>query len=340
MRILLIACWLLLCAPVACAFPDRPLTLVMPYPATGSPDIDGTSRITKLIRTMQSFSVPPLTDSLARELVQLLTAALNQTVNLDRHPAGNTIAGTHHAAQAEPDGYTLLFAGNPTITIYPSLYPQLPFDPQRDLAPVAALARMPMALIATRDNPAITVRHVIERARRMPGRINYAALGDGSTSHLTGELFRTMSGAEMVHVNYNGSAPAINAVVTRNVEFGFVPLTSALPFLNGGRIRIIAVSSAARHASVAAVPTVVESGLTGFEADGWFGVFAPAGTPRAVISLLNRAINRALSEDILQRMLIKQGLAAAPGTPENFRDLIVKDTLRWSRLLRTVAASR
>ncbi len=338
MRILLIVGWLLLTVPGVHAFPDRPLTLVMPYPATGSPDIDGASRITKLIKTMQSFSSPPLTDSLALELVQLLSGVLDQPVNFERHPAGNTIAGTRYAAEAKPDGYTLLFAGNPTVTIYPSLYPRLPFNPRKDLAPVAAYARMPMVMIANRDNPTKTVQQVIERARAMPGKINYSALGDGSTAHLTGELFRAMSGAEIVHVNYNGSAPAINAVATRNVEFGFVPLTAALPFMKGGMIKVVAVTSASRHASVPHVPTFGESGLAEFEASGWFGVFAPAATPRAILLQLNAAINRVLSEDFLQRTLIKQGLIAAPGTPDYFRALIERDSERWARLLKTATA--
>lgn len=333
MRALLI---LLLLGQIACchAYPDRPLTLVVPFPATGSADITGTPRITKLIKMMQTLSTPSLTDSLAQQLAQVLTGALGQPVNLERHPSGKTIAGTRYAARATPDGYTLLFAGNPTITIYPSLYPSLPFDPARDLMPVATIAWLPIALIAASDNPAQTVGYLIERARLMPGQINYAAVGDGSTAHLTGELFRVMSGTEIVRVNYNGSVPAVNAVFTRQVEFGFVPLTAVLPYLEGGKVRIIAVASAARHPAAPEVPTIAESGLTGFEASGWFGVFAPARTSSAIVSLLNYEINKALATEALQRALSSQGLLAAPGSSEEFRALIEKDRARWARLLK------
>ena len=241
-----------------------------------------------------------------------------------------------YAAQAAPDGYTLLFAGNPTITIFPSLYRRLPFDPTRDLIPVANMARMPIALITASDNPAKTVRDVIERARFMPGQINYAVVGDGTTSHLTGESFRAASGIEIVHVNYNGSVPAINAVITRNIEFGFVPLTAVLPYSKSWQGADYRIASAGRHPAVPEVPTIAESGLDGFEADGWFGVFAPARTSGAIVSLLNYEINRALSEESLQRMLSGKGLLAAPGTPEEFRALIEKDRERWAHLLKTI----
>ncbi len=338
MRILL-AGWILLIAASAHAYPDRPVTLVMPFPPTGSADIYGTPRITKLVKMMQTLSTPSLTDSLALDLAQSLGGALDRPVNLERHPRGQTILGARYAARAKPDGYTLLFAGNPTITIYPSLYTKLPFDPLKDLLPVAAFARMPIALITASDNPAKTVRYLIDRARMMPGQINYAAVGDASTAHLTGELFRALSGTQIVHVTYNGSVPAINAVVTRHVEFGFVPLAGVLPYLEGGKVRIIALASGARHPAVPTAPTIAESGLTGFEANGWFGVFAPARTSGAIVSLLNYEINKVLAEESLQRTLLAQGFTAAPGSSEEFRELIVKDSERWARVLKSVALS-
>lgn len=322
------------------AFPDRPLTLVVPFPATGTADIYGVPRITKLLKVMQTLSTPSLTDSLALELGRLLTAALGQPVNFERHAKGRTLMGARYAARAKPDGYTLLLAGNPTITIYPSLYPNPPFDPLKDLAPVAALAGMPMALVTARANPAATVRQLIEHARFVPGQINYAVVGGGSTSHLTGELFRAMSGIDIMRVSYNGSTPALNAVVTHNVEFGFVPLTAVLPFLEGGKVRIVAITARERHPVVPQVPTIAESGVTGFDASGWFGVFAPARTSGAIISLLNYEINRALSEHLMQRSLVAQGLTSAVGTPEEFRALIEKDSARWARLLKNLAVSR
>ncbi len=328
---------------IACchaAYPDRPVVLILPFPGTGSTDISGIPRISKLLRIMQNVSAPSLTDNMVRQLQQTLTGALGQPVNLLRRGSGKTNAGTRYVAQSAADGYTLLFADNPTITVFPALNPSPSFDTLRDLVPVAMFARMPIALITVANHPQESLRDVIERARRFPGSINYASAGDGSTSHLTGELFATMSGAQIVHVNYNGSLPAMNAVLTEQVELGFVPLPAVLPYLAGGKIRIIAMASATRHPAVAGVPTIAEAGVADFNASGWFGLFAPARTPGNIVSLLNYDINRALSEDSLQRSLIAQGLLPAPGTSEEFRAEVESDRERWSRVLKTTALRR
>ena len=329
---------LLLLTQIACsyAYPDRPLALILPFPATGSTDIAGIPRISKLMRIMQTVSAPSLTDNLVQQLQQTLAGALGQPVHVYRRVRGKTNAGTRYVAMSAADGYTLLFADNPTITIFPALNPKPPFDALTDLVPVATFAHMPIALIAATDHSKESMRNVIERARRLPGSINYASAGDGSTSHLTGELFRAISGAEIVHVNYNGSLPAINAVVTSQVELGFVPLSAVLPYLDGGKVHVIAVASALRHPVMPEVPTIAESGLPGFDASGWFGVFAPARTPAAIVSLLNHEINRALADESLQRALIAQGLSPAPGSIEDFRALVTRDRARWVPLLKAV----
>jgi len=336
MRALLV---LLLLGRIACccAYPDRPLALILPFPATGSTDIAGIPRISKLLRIMQTVATPSLTDALALELRQTLTGALGQPVRLYRRSGGRTGAGVRYVAQSAADGYTLLFADNPAITINPALNPHRGFDPLHDLQPVAELARMPLAMIAARLPPELTVRDVLDRAQSWPGSINYASAGDGSTSHLAGELFRAMGKAEIVHVAYNGSVAAINAVVTGQIQFGFVPLPAVLPYLGVSKVRIVAVSSAVRHPAVPDVPTIAEAGIAGFDASGWFGVFAPARTSSAIVSLLNYEINKALATEPLQGMLVNQGLLAAPGSTEEFRALIEKDRERWSRLLKTVA---
>jgi tripartite-type tricarboxylate transporter receptor subunit TctC len=149
-----------------------------------------------------------------------------------------------------------------------------------------------------------------------------------------------MTGAQIVHVNYNGSLPAINAVLTAQVELGFVPLSAVLPYLGGGKIRIIAMASATRHPAVADIATIAEAGVPGFDASGWFGLFAPARTPSAIVSLLNYDINRALSEDLLQRSLLAQGMVPAPGTSEEFRAQVQSDRERWTRVLKTIAVKR
>lgn len=318
------------------AYPERPLTLILPFPSTGSTDIAGIPRISKLVRVMQTMSAPSLTDNLVHQLQQTLAGALGQPVKLLRRAGGKTNAGTRFVAMAAANGYTLLFADNPTITIFPALNPAPPFDPLRDLMPVAKFAYLPIALIAANsDHPVPSVREIIDRARRLPGSINYASAGDGSTSHLTGELFRAMGGAAIVHVNYNGSLPAINAVLTGQVELGFVPLPAVLPYLDGGKLKVIAMASAARHPAVPDVLTIAEAGVAGFDASGWFGVFVPPRTPVAIVSLLNHEINKALAAGALENMLVQQGLLVAPGSAEAFRALIQKDRERWARMLKT-----
>jgi tripartite-type tricarboxylate transporter receptor subunit TctC len=337
-----VAAWLLL-ALTACshaAYPERPVELILPFPATGSTDIAGIPRISKLARIMQTVSTPSLTDTMVQQIQQSLAAALGQPVHVLRRVRGKTNAGTRYVAQSVADGYTLLFADNPTITVFPALNPKPPINTVTDLVPVAMFARMPIALIVSTGQPQETVRDVIERARRFPGSINYASAGDGSTSHLTGELFATMTGAQIVHVNYNGSLPAINAVLTAQVELGFVPLAAVLPYLGGGKIRIIAMASATRHPAVADIATIAEAGVPGFDASGWFGLFAPARTPSAIVSLLNYDINRALSEDLLQRSLVAQGMLPAPGSSEEFRAQVQSDRERWTRVLKTAAVNR
>src|SRR4051812_25235861 len=282
--------WLICMAFVTCshaAYPERPVELILPFPGTGSTDIAGIPRITKLARIMQNVSAPSLTDTMLQEIQQTLGAALGQPVNVLRRVRGKTNLGARYVANAAPDGYTLLFADTPTITVFPVLNPRPPIDVAAELVPVAMFARMPIALITVSERPHETLRDVIERARRLPGSINYASAGEGSTSHLTGELFAAMTGAQIEHVNYNGSLPAINAVLTTQVELGFVPLSAVLPYLGGGKIRIIAMASSMRHPAVADVPTIEESGVAGFNASGWFGLFAPARTPSAIVSLLN-----------------------------------------------------
>jgi len=337
-----VAAFILIClsAVSAAAYPERPVVLILPFPGTGSTDIAGIPRISKLARIMQNVSAPSLTDNMVQDIQQSLAAALGQPVNVLRRVRGKTNMGARYVAQSAPDGYTLLFADAPTITVFPVLNPKPPVDTATELVPVGMFARMPIALIAATDHPPETVREIVERARRLPGSINYGSAGEGSTSHLTGELLAAMTGAPIVHVNYNGSLPAMNAVLTGQVELAFVPLPAVLPYLPGGKVRIVAMASSMRHPAVAGIATIAESGVAGFDASGWFGLFAPARTPSAVISLLNYDLNRALGEEFLQRALTMQGMLPAPGTSEDFRAQVDADRARWGAILKTVVIKR
>ena len=337
-----VAAFILIClsAVSAAAYPERPVVLILPFPGTGSTDIAGIPRISKLARIMQNVSAPSLTDNMVQDIQQSLAAALGQPVNVLRRVRGKTNMGARYVAQSAPDGYTLLFADAPTITVFPVLNPKPPVDTATELVPVGMFARMPIALIAATDHPPETVREIVERARRLPGSINYGSAGEGSTSHLTGELLAAMTGAPIVHVNYNGSLPAMNAVLTGQVELAFVPLPAVLPYLPGGKVRIVAMASSMRHPAVAGIATIAESGVAGFDASGWFGLFAPARTPSAVISLLNYDLNRALGEEFLQRALTMQGMLPSPGTSEDFRAQVEADRARWGAILKTVVIKR
>jgi len=337
-----VAAFILIClsAVSAAAYPERPVVLILPFPGTGSTDIAGIPRISKLARIMQNVSAPSLTDNMVQDIQQSLAAALGQPVNVLRRVRGKKNMGARYVAQSAPDGYTLLFADAPTITVFPVLNPKPPVDTATELVPVGMFARMPIALIAATDHPPETVREIVERARRLPGSINYGSAGEGSTSHLTGELLAAMTGAPIVHVNYNGSLPAMNAVLTGQVELAFVPLPAVLPYLPGGKVRIVAMASSMRHPAVAGIATIAESGVAGFDASGWFGLFAPARTPSAVISLLNYDLNRALGEEFLQRALTMQGMLPAPGTSEDFRAQVDADRARWGAILKTVVIKR
>jgi hypothetical protein len=317
----------------AIAFPDRPLTLVVPYHATGTSDINGVPRMTKLVKLVQTLSTPSLTDALAQEVASGLSAALEQTVRVERIAGGMTVEGVQRVSRAVPDGHTLLFAGNQTIAINPLLMRQHNHDPQRNLVPVAEIAGMPIALIGERESPVHTIRQVIERVRSTPGRVGFASLGDTTTAYLAAEEFQRRMGLHFLHVNFNGSTPALNALATRNVEFGFVPLNAVLPFVGGGKVRVIAITSSRRHAALPDVPTIAESGLADYSISGWFGIFAPAATPAAIIALLNREICRVIAEDGWQRSLVARGLLPANSSAEAFRMLIARDSRRWAGLI-------
>jgi tripartite-type tricarboxylate transporter receptor subunit TctC len=319
------------------AFPDHSLTLVVPYPASGSADIEGSPRMTKLLKLVQTMATPSLPDTLALELTYGLSGALGQNVNFDRVAAGMTSAATRQVAHAAPDGHTLLFAGNPTIAIYPALSPANGVDLKRDFLPVAQIAFMPLVLVSDAGNAVHTARDLVARAHARPGSVNLAVLGEGTTSALAGEQFRRHAGAKLELVNYNGSTAVLNALTTRNVEFGLLPLTAVLPLTGGGRISVIAIGSARRHPAIADTPTIAESGVPGFEADGWFGVFAPPRTPQVVVREINQGINRAMAEAGWQRLLVARGLFSVSGSTDEFATLVERDTARAARLLRAKA---
>lgn len=308
------------------AFPDRPLALIVPFPATGTPDINGTPRLTKLVKLVQTLSTPSLTDALAQEVAFGLGTALERTVLWERRAGGMGADGVLHVARALPDGHSLLFADHSTLLQHTS------GGLLHDLAAVAPVAAVPLALVGEYANQRRTVRQLIEAARFAARQVNFAALGETTTAHFASEAFFQAAGIHGVRVNYNGSIDALNAVATRNVEFGFVPLTAVLPFVSGGKLRIIALTSPRRHPAVPDTPTIAESGVDGFAASGWFGIFAPLATPRAIVARLNGDINRLVIEDNWQRTLFARGLFPFNAEVEVFRAMISRERLRLALL--------
>lgn len=291
-------------------WPTRPVRWVVPFPPGGA------------------------MDSIARTLGEKATKALGQPFVIENKPGAGGNIGTELVARSAPDGQTILITSIGMAT-NPSLYSKLNYDPQRDLAPVSLLAIVPNVLVTNDTQPGVkTVRDVIEAARRAPGKLTYASAGNGTSIHLAGELFTAMAGIDMVHIPYRGSGPAVTDMLAGQVNYMFDSITSAGPHIRSGRLRAIAVTTATRSKSLPDVPTIAESGLPGYEVAPWFAVFAPAGTPQAVIDRLNATLREAMQEpDVVSKF---QSIGAEPigSSPQALAEHLRKETALWSKLIR------
>jgi tripartite-type tricarboxylate transporter receptor subunit TctC len=297
-------------ASAADPFPSKPLRLVVPFAAGGTVDVLG--RITG----------------------QKLAEALGQQVIVEnRTGAGGNIGGDA-VAKAAPDGTTMLLAPTGLMTINPTIYKTMSFDPLKDLAPVALLAIVPNLMVVDPALPTTTVAAFIAYAKARPGTVFFASPGSGTGIHLSGELFKVMAGVEMVHTPYRGSAPALNDLMAGQVQVMFDNMPSALPLAQAGKLRALAVTTAKRAAALPDVPTLAEAGLPGYETSAWFGILVPARTPRDVIQVLNRAIVRVLGLPDVRQRLAELGAEAAPMTPDQFGTFIAAETTKWSKLAR------
>jgi len=296
------------------SYPTKPIRLVVPFPAGGTTDI------------------------LAREVGQRLSLSLGQSVVVDNRPGAGGNIGSELVAKSAPDGYTLLMATVGTHAINPSLYAKMPYDHVKDFAPVVLVAGVPNVLEVTPSLPVNSVADLIKLAKEKPGQINFASSGNGTSIHLSGELFKTMAGVDMTHVPYKGSAPALTDLIGGQVQVMFDNLPSSLPQIKAGKLRAIAVTSAERAPALPNVPTIAESGLPGFEATSWFGLVAPAGTPPAIIARINADVNQWLQSPEAREKLLAQGAAAAGGTPEQFAAYIRTETEKWARVVKASGA--
>jgi tripartite-type tricarboxylate transporter receptor subunit TctC len=289
-------------------YPTRPVHLVVGYPAGGTTDI------------------------LARLVGQYLSERLGQQFIIDnRSGAGNNI-GTETVVNAAPDGYTLLLV-NPANAINATLYEKLPFNFIRDIAPVAGIVRVPNVMEVNPAVPAKTVAEFIAYAKASPGKVNMASSGNGTSIHVSGELFKMMTGVDMLHVPYRGSAPALTDLMGGQVQVLFDNMPSSVEYLKAGKLRPLAVTTAARADALPGVPTVAET-VPGYEASAWFGLGAPKGTPAEIVDKLNAAVNAGLADPKLKARLADLGGTMLIGPPADFGKLIAEETEKWAKVVK------
>ena len=290
---------------------------------------------TKPIRLVVPFTPGGSTDILARAVAQELTKAWGQAVMVDNVPGAGGAIGAEKVAKAVPDGYTLLMGHIGTLAVNPSLYPNLPYDPIKSFAPVAWVARVPNVLVVHPSVKATNVKELVALAKASPGRMNYGSGGNGSAANLATEYFKLQTGTSLVHIPYRGTAPAVTDLMGGQIQVLFTGAPAVLGQVKNGQLRALAVSSPTRLAALPDLPTVAESGYKGFEADQWYGVVAPAGTPRDVVAKLNAQINQALNAPDMKTRLNNEGAIATPATPEAFGQLIVRELARWKPVIQS-----
>jgi len=293
-------------------YPNRPVKWIVPYPPGGT------------------------TDVLARIIAQWLTEKMGQTFVIENKPGGGNNIGTELAIKSPPDGYTVLLV-NPAHGINATLYKDLSFNVLKDVQPVAGLVKSPNVMEVTNDFPAKTVKEFIDYCKANPGKINMASSGSGTSVHMSGEMFKMMTGCDMLHVPFKGAGPAIAELIPGRVHVLFDNLPSSIAHIKGGRLRALAVTTTTRDPNLPDVPTVAET-VPGYEATAWFGMGAPKGTPRAVIDKLNAEINRALADPKMKEKLAELGGRPIPGTPEDFGKVMAEETARWEKVVKASGA--
>ena len=314
LRIIVLALLALTAPGVAQNYPERVVRIINPYPPGGSVDV------------------------MARILAQKLSDDLGQQFIVENRAGGGGNTGSDFVAKAEPDGYTLLFTAPGPLTVNQTLYSKLSFDPAKDFAPIALFATAPIVLIVNPAVPANDVRELIALAKKEPGKINFASAGNGTTNHLSGELFKSMAQIDIVHVPYRGAGPAMNDLVGGHVQMFFDLMPVVLPQIAAGKVRALANAGIKRPAALPTVPTVAEQGLPGFDASSWYGLVAPAKTPEPVLAKLRDAVAKALkAPDMVARI---HELGSEPGTVsgKDFGAFLAAETRKWADVIRASGA--
>ena len=287
---------------------------------------------TKPVRIVVPFAPGGPNDIIARLVAQKLTEARGQPFLVENRAGAGGNIGTDFVAKSAPDGYTLLSAGPGSLIINP-LMGKVPYDTARDFAPITLMARASNALVAHPSLPVRSVKELIALARARPGAINYGSGGNGSTPHLSAALFAAMAGVALTHVPYKGTAPAIADLVGGQVQIAFLGIPAVLPHLKSGRLRVLAVTGLRRSPELPDVPTVDESGVSGYEVSPWYGLLAPAGTPRAIVARLSAESAKIVRAPEMREKLAAQGAEAGGSTPEEYAAVIRADTATWTSVL-------
>jgi len=291
-------------------YPRKPLRLIVPFPPGGGNDI------------------------LARSVGQRLADTIGQQIIVDNRGGAGGLIGAEIAAKAVPDGYTLFLASIGNLAFTPALRAKLPYDPVKDFAPVTRLATSVFILVVNPSLPAKSVQELIALAKAKSGQLNYASAGQGSSLHMTAEIFKLATGVNLVHVAYKGSAPALTDLISGQVQVMFGTMPATLPQVKAGKLRALGVSGAKRSAAAPEVPTIAETGVPGFEVLNWYGIVAPSKTPGAIVQKLNGDLLATLKSPAMIESLNTQGLEAAGGTPEQFGVFIKSEIAKYAKVVK------
>lgn len=288
----------------------------------------------KPIRLIVPFAPGGGTDIIARLVAQELSQSWQQTVVVDNRGGGGGTIGTALAAKANADGYTMVLCSL-GLSYAPALYTKLPYDTERDLAPVSLVATQPFVYVALPSLGVSSMKELVALARSKPGEIRYGSGGTGASSHLGTELLRTMTGIDLTHVPYKGTGPALTAMLGGEIHVQLIGISSVVPHLKSGRMRALAVSGGKRSSAAPEIPTVAESGVPGYEFDVWYGMLFPAGTPQPIIGKANAGINEVLKSPALKERFAASGLEAAGNTPEQFGRMLRSEIVKWRKVVET-----
>lgn len=290
-------------------YPTKPIRLVVPYPPGGP------------------------TDFVGRAVAAKLTELLGQTVVVDNRPGAGTVIGSELIARATPDGYNLLFGTGGGTFLAPLILPKVPYDPQKDFAPVAMLVMSPQVLVVHPSTGANSVKELFAVAKSKPGQLNFSSVGTGTSPHLGGELFKALAGVDIVHVPYKGTAPGMTDLIAGRVQLAFSSIPTVLTHVQAGRLKMLGTGGTRRSAALPDIPPIADT-LPGYELVTWYAIFAPTGTPAAIVNRLNAEIAKVLKDPDIQKRLGEQGLEPVVMTPQELKRYTETDVSRWTRLIK------